>query len=158
MTTETKNPVGRPHKFKTPEELQAKAEEYFRHCDTHPVEVWKRKGAGVNQSAEKGSAAKSDEGTMYIARPYTIDGLALWCGIGNWHQWRSDQSEEFRKVISALEARVRDQQVTGAMVGMYNPNLTARLNGIADKTDLNINAEQQQSATQALDTLLGRNG
>lgn len=136
MTNETKNPVGRPPKFKTPEDLQAKAEEYFRHCDTHPIEVWQRKAAGANQSAKNGSGVKSDEGMMYIPRPYTIDGLALWCGIGNWQQWRSDQSEDFRIVISALEARVRDQQVSGAMVGMYNPNLTARLNGIAENTNV----------------------
>lgn len=144
MTNETKNPVGRPPKYKTPEELQAKAEEYFRHCDTHPIEVWQRKAAGANQSAKNGSGVKSDEGTMYIPRPYTIDGLALWCGIASWKEYRAYHADdEFSALITALEARVRDQQVSGAMVGMYNPNLTARLNGIAENTNVSGNIPVQ---------------
>lgn len=127
--------VGRPPKFKTPEELKEKAEGYFQYCDTHPIEVWQRKSAAANQTAKNGSGVKSDEGTMYIRKPYTFDGLALWCGIGNWYQWKSDAPETFRSIITALEARVRDQQVSGAMVGMYNANLVARLNGIAEKTE-----------------------
>lgn len=151
----TKHAGGRPPKFKTPEELEAKAEGYFQYCDTHPIEVWQRKAAAANQSAKNGSGIKSDEGTMHIPRPYTIDGLSLWCEVGNWRQWRADAPPEFRTVIYRLEARVRDQQVSGAMVGMYNPNLTARLNGIADKTDLNVNIEQQQTAKEALEALMG---
>lgn len=161
MTNETKNPVGRPPKFKTPEELQAKAEEYFHWCDTHPVRIYQRKAAGANQSAKNGSGVKSDEGEMFVDRPYTRDGLALWCGVSDWAHFKESEcykSDEFLRVIRALEARIRDRQVTGAMVKVYDPNLTARLNGLADKTDLNVNAEQRQSATQALDTLLGRNG
>ena len=132
-----KHAGGRPPKFKTPEELQEKAEGYFQYCDTHPIEVWQRKAAAANQSAKNGSGVKSDEGTMYIRRPYTLDGLGLWCGISSWKEYRSYHADdEFSAVIRALEARVRDQQVSGAVVGMYNANLVARLNGISESVQV----------------------
>lgn len=137
METNTKHAGGRPPKFKTPEELQEKAEGYFQYCDTHPIEVWQRKAAAANQSAKNGSGVKSDEGTMYIRRPYTLDGLGLWCGIANWRDFRANHaSDEFSTVIRTLEARVRDQQVSGAVVGMYNANLVARLNGISESVQV----------------------
>jgi hypothetical protein len=37
---------------------------------------------------------------------------------------------------------VRDQQVTGAMIGLYSERLTARLNGITDKQELEVNSRQ----------------
>ena len=137
METNTKHAGGRPPKFKKPEELQEKAEGYFQYCDTHPIEVWQRKAAAANQSAKNGSGVKSDEGTMYIRRPYTLDGLGLWCGIASWKEYRSYHADdEFSAVIRALEARVRDQQVSGAVVGMYNANLVARLNGISESVQV----------------------
>ncbi len=133
----TKNKGGRPPKYKTPEELRDKAEGYFQYCDTHPVEVWQRKSAAANQTAKNGSGVKSDEGTMYIRRPYTLDGLALWLDIHDWRHYRADHADDgFSPVIRALEARVRDQQVTGALVGAYNPNLVARLNGISESVQV----------------------
>lgn len=132
-----KHAGGRPPKFKTPEELQEKAEGYFQYCDTNPIEVWQRKLAGANQSSKNGSGVKSDEGTMYIRRPYTLDGLGLWLEIYDWRHFRAyHQDDEFSPVIRALEARVRDQQVSGAVVGMYNANLVARLNGISESVQV----------------------
>jgi hypothetical protein len=130
--------VGRPPKFKTPEELAEKAEGYFQYCDTHPIEVWQRKAAAANQSAKNGSGVKSDEGTMYIRRPYTLDGLMLWLDLGmNWRDFRAYHADDdFSAVIRTLDARVRDQQVSGAVVGMYNANLVARLNGISESVQV----------------------
>ena len=135
----TKHAGGRPPKFKTPEELEAKAEEYFKWCDANPIRIYKRKDAGANQTAKSGSGVKSQEGEAFANRPYTLDGLGLYVGVV-WKDFRAyHQDDEFSEVIRTLEARVRDQQVSGAMVGVYNSNLTARLNGIADTQNVNAN-------------------
>ena len=135
----TKHAGGRPPKFKTPEELEAKAEEYFRWCDDNPIRIYKRKDAGANQTAKSGSGVKSQEGEAFANRPYTLDGLGLYVGVV-WKDFKTyHQDDEFSEVIRTLEARVRDQQVSGAMVGVYNSNLTARLNGIADTQNVNAN-------------------
>ena len=153
--------VGRPPKFKTPEELAAKAEGYFQYCDTHPMETYVKKDAGTKKTGgdnKAGSEAKAGEGKVLVPRPYTFDGLVLWLELGmNWRDFRAYHSnDEFSAVIRTLDARVRDQQVSGAMVGMYNPNLVARLNGIAEKVEANVNTEQQQTADEALKTLKGQ--
>ena len=135
----TKHAGGRPPKFKTPEELEAKAEEYFKWCDANPIRIYKRKDAGANQTAKNGSGINSQEGEAFANRPYTHDGLGLYVGVV-WKDFRAyHQDDEFSEVIRTLEARVRDQQVSGAMVGVYNSNLTARLNGIADTQNVNAN-------------------
>ena len=139
---QVKHAGGRPPKFKTPEELEAKAEEYFKWCDANPIRIYKRKDAGANQTAKSGSGVKSQEGEAFANRPYTLDGLCLHLGISDWSAFKVSecyQTPEFLGVIRALEMRVRDQQVSGAMVGVYNSNLTARLNGIADTQNVNAN-------------------
>lgn len=142
----TKHAGGRPPKFKTPDELEKLAEEYFAWCEANPIKIYKRKDASARQAAKNGSSAGSAENEMYITRPYTLDGFCLWSNIGDWTSFKSSaayQSDEFRGVIYAIEQTIRDQQVSGAMVGMYNSNLTARLNGIADttKTEATVKAE-----------------
>ena len=142
----TKHAGGRPPKFKTPEELEAKAEEYFKWCDANPIRIYKRKDAGANQTAKSGSGVKSQEGEAFANRPDTLDGLCLHLGISDWSAFKVSecyQTPEFLGVIRALEMRVRDQQVSGAMVGVYNSNLTARLNGIADTQNVNANVPVQ---------------
>lgn len=157
METNTKHAGGRPPKFKTPEELEAKAEEYFRWCDANPVEKGSRKLVGAKQNS-KGSEAKSDEVKFTAKRPYTLDGLAIFIGISRWRDMRDKecyQTPEFVAVINAIETRVRDQQITGALSGIFNPSIVARLNGLAEQVEANINTEQQQNAEEALKTLMG---
>lgn len=151
----TKHPGGRPPKYKTPEELAAKAEGYFKYCDENPIRIYTRKNAGASQTADKGRGVKQDEGEMFVERPYTLDGLSLWCDIGNWYQWKSDAPDEFRSIINTLEARVRDRQVTGALVKVYDSNLTARLNGLADVKKHDFDEKNVQTATQAIAAILG---
>lgn len=135
----TKHAGGRPPKFKTPEELAEKAEGYFKWCDANPVRIYRRKNAGASQTAEKGSGVKSDEGEMFVDRPYTEDGLGLWLGV-SWKDYKANhKDDEFSEVIRALEARVRNQQVTGGLCGVYNPNLTARINRLAENVNLDTN-------------------
>ena len=135
--------VGRPPKFKTPEELAEKAEGYFKWCDEHPVRIYQRKNAGASDTAASGKGVKQDEGIMLVDRPYTLDGLGLFVGV-LWKDFRAyHANDEFSEVIRTLEARVRDQQVTGGLCGVYHPNLTARINGISESVQVEGNIPVQ---------------
>lgn len=151
--------VGRPPKFKTPEELAQVADAYFKECDDNPIEIATRKTAGAENSAKNGSKVKSSEFKESVPTPYTIEDFCDFANINGWTSFKSAkqyQSEEFSTIIRAIEQRIRGQQIRGSLVGLYNANLTARINGIADKTDLNVNTEQQQSAEDALKALKGQ--
>lgn len=152
--------VGRPPKFKTPLELAEIADKYFAWCEANPIETSKRKLVGAKQTG-KGSEAKSDETVFTAKRPYTLDGFCLFANIPHWpmfKQTKKYQTKEFLTVIYAIEATIRDQQVSGAAVGIFNSNLVARLNGIADKVDNTVNGINfviDKAGKEAVDELKG---
>ena len=125
--------IGRPPRFKEPSELLVCLAEYAQWCIDNPLQI--------EQSTKDGIV------TINKQRPLTLDGLCLWCNILTpWATFkhnasRRDNAEEFDIVINACEAAIRNQQVTGAMVGLFSERLVARLNGISDKIDLNADVK-----------------
>lgn len=118
--------------------------EYFADCDNNPIVVStnvKRKQSkrDTGDSREQGNEERT------VARPYTLYGLCLWCGIcEDWslfkaHCKRRADAEDFGRVIDMCEQVVKNQQVCGAMVGVYAERLVARLNGIGDSMELKGN-------------------
>lgn len=151
--------VGRPPKFKTALELAQVADAYFKECDDNPIDISTRKTAGAENSAKNGSKVKSLEFKESVPTPYTIEDFCDFANISNWTVFKQSDTArqpEYLSIIHAIENRIRGQQIRGSLVGLYNANLTARINGIADKTDLNVNAEQKQSAEDALKALKGQ--
>jgi hypothetical protein len=144
--------VGRPPKFKTPLELAEIADKYFAWCEANPIETSRRRLVGAKQTG-KGSEAKSDETVFTAKRPYTLDGFCLFANISDWNAMkkkRTYKTQEFVGVIYAIEATIRDQQVSGAAVGIFNSNLVARLNGIADKKDITSDGERISGNTTVI--------
>lgn len=151
--------VGRPPKFKTPLELAQVADAYFAACDGEPIEISTRKTAGSKNSAKNGSEVKATEYKESVPRPYTIEDFCDFANINGWTSFKNSapyQTEEFSTIIRAIENRIRGQQIVGGLVGLYNANLTARINGIAEKVDAAVSAEQKQSAEEALKALKGQ--
>lgn len=59
-------------------------------------------------------------------------------GIGQVQQYlenRGGRYEEFVSIVKRVKRVIREDQVSGGMVGVYNPNLTARINGINETID-----------------------
>jgi len=66
MEKKDKHPGGRPPKYKTPQELHEKVEEYFESC-------WFEK---ITESEDKDTGKIETSVVRYQQRPYTIAGLA----------------------------------------------------------------------------------
>lgn len=138
--------VGRPPKFKTPLELAKVADAYFESCDNNPIEISTRKTAGSEQSAKNGSKVKALEYKESVPTPYTIEDFCDFANISDWTMLKKTkkyQTHEFLGIIHAIELRIRGQQIRGSLVGLYNANLTARINGIAEttKSETTVKAE-----------------
>ncbi|MGW5074055.1 terminase small subunit [Rhodococcus sp. NPDC004095] len=73
---EEKNPVGRPLKYKTVEELDRAISAYFDMCDPHTQR--RVVDCGIN---EKGETIWRDREVMTEQQPYTVSGLARALGI-----------------------------------------------------------------------------
>lgn len=136
--------LGRPPKFQTAAELLDKLVEYCEYCDANPLRMDDRRK--MRKSSKNGDT--SELGNITVSRPYTLDGFCLFAGIlMPWATFKNNAKRradwaDFEIVINACEQVIRDQQITGAMIGAYSERLTARLNGISDKIEHDVNAQQ----------------
>lgn len=123
--------------------LLEEAHAYMDWCDNNPVnkiELVKYKGRHKNAKVPH-------------ARPYTMVGLTRYLGVSGSY-FRTAKGSLREKVengtatasevglldaIEEIEQVVKDQQITGALVGLYNPSVTARLNGLVDRQDITSN-------------------
>jgi hypothetical protein len=132
---------GRDKLFNSGALLREEAIKYFDWCDRHPwlkSELVKYKG-------------DYEEAEVPLGRPYTMDGLTVYLGVSGGYfraaksnivdkRERGRANAEDLDVLDAIEwieQVVRTQQVEGAAVGVFNTNLVARLNGIADNVNQN---------------------
>lgn len=131
--------------FADPVLLWDEACKYFDWCDRHPlykVELVKYQGI-------------ADEAEVPLGRPYTMDGLTVYLGVSPGYfraaksnlktkieAAKADGTEvELLATIERIELTVRDQQISGAAVNIFNPNLVARINGIADNVNQSTTGE-----------------
>ena len=102
----------------TPDELWEKFEAYKHECLN-----------GVRIDQKTGSV---------IHRPLTWVGFMAFLGVGYRPAEFKDyygKKEEFSHLITRIGNIIEGDQVEGAMMGDYNANLVARLNGYSEKTD-----------------------
>lgn len=114
-------------KYQNADQLRNAAKSYFTWCDNNPI-----RGARVVKTKK---ATDKNIGDELLPRPYTFEGLSLHIGINDYLQFVRDNKERegFAEVFAWIKNTIRDNQISGGMVGIYNPNLTARLNGIAEQ-------------------------
>ena len=142
-----KHAGGRPLKFQSVEELEAKISNYFYDCDPHVVEVteW------VNARHTDGSLKKDVNGQNFLVevthkimtqqQPYTITGLAL--ALGTTRRTLLDYEEindEFSHTIKAAKTRIEnfnEQMLFGSSPTGIIFNLKNNY-GWKDKTETDI--------------------
>jgi len=105
---------GPPPKYETPEELAHWCQKYFDYTSQLPP-------------------LPGDKPV-----PFTLQGMLVHIGVSMkaWREWRNGNRPDLIPVIDEAEKIIQDQQLRGAVGGMYNGNLVARLNGITDKREI----------------------
>lgn len=53
--------------------------------------------------------------------------------------------EDFVGVCARIKREIRQDQIEGGMVGIYNPSITQRLNNLVEKTDVTSQGEKVES-------------
>ena len=87
-----------------------------------------------------------DEKIKPLERPLTLDGFETYCYnlVGSIEPYLSNREERYTDyvgIITRIRKEIRDDQISGGMVGQYNSNLTARLNGLVDKKETEVKGE-----------------
>jgi len=83
---------------------------------------------------------------MPLEPPLTEDGFRAFCSrvysvtVKHYLENTEDRYEAFSSISARIREERRDDHLSGGMVGIYKENITARLNGLTDKVEQNINA------------------
>lgn len=118
--------------FKSPEELEEAWKGY--------KEWIKSEGNRWTKVQYVGKFAERKEDPQKV--PYTLEGFKRYCreNHGEVEQYFTNQDEyynDFIGICHTIKEEIREDQITGGLLGVYNPSITQRLNGLTEKTDIN---------------------
>lgn len=141
--------AGRPRNIESPESLWILFKEYV--VDLKEKESEWLKVQYVGKEGER----KTDP----LKLPLTFEGFKRYCWdaeVGCIEQYFKNQDELYKEYIpicSRVKTSIRENQILGGMLGVFNPSITQRLNGLADRSDITSGGEQIQSNTNLTLTL-----
>lgn len=85
-----------------------------------------------------------------IERPLIFEGFYNFCYekvgcIDQYFENRDARYSDYVAICSRIKKAIREDQITGGMVGLYNPSITQRLNGLTEKQDVTTNGKELNS-------------
>ena len=125
---------GRPRKIESTEQMYDMFEAYKKERKNNPrikYHLNQRSGDMVGEPLEV---------------PLTMEGFEIFCWnkydltISNYFN-KKEEYKEFYTVCSRIRKEIREDQITGGMVGQYNPSITQRLNALKEQIE-QTNIEQ----------------
>jgi hypothetical protein len=68
-----------------------------------------------------------------------VDNKGIITDLGNYFENKEKRYSDFVAICSRVKREIREDQIIGGMVGIYNPSITQRLNALTEKTENQIN-------------------
>jgi hypothetical protein len=123
------------HKYiETPEKLWLLFEQYKTWCKASPFKKTDWVGGMAMEVVRE------------MERPLTFVGFEAWLysegiitNLASYEDKSVETNEEYLPIIMRVKQVIAHDQISGGMAGVYNSNLTARLNGLVEKTALTQN-------------------
>lgn len=122
--------MGKRKYIETPEKMWELFQEYRDHIKSNPIKkmVFVGKDGHIDWEERE--------------RPLTMEGfenyvweLGIMQEMNKYFANTDGAYKEFRPICSRIRQKIRQCQIEGGMAGIYNPSITQRLNGLAEKTD-----------------------
>ena len=127
--------MGSPRNLDSPEEMLQLFEDY-KNSLIKDAENWPK----VQYVGKEGQRVED-----YPKLPLTYSGLKVFAwkkGIGDIRAYFQNDNESYGNysyICSCIKEEIRQDQITGGLLGVYNPSITQRLNGLTDKTQTTVN-------------------
>ncbi len=131
--------VGRPMKY-VPETLESKFEEY---------KVWTKQNPAYHNKVSAGGVIP-----VPTERPLTIVGFCSYAGISKDTFRNYEHQEEFFDLLARVRETIEADQLEGALVGIYDAGIVARVLHLTDRTDVTTNGKLIQSTTAPINVSL----
>lgn len=116
--------------FKSPEELEA-AWKTYKLTLKEKSKDWPK----IQYVGKDGNRV-----TDYPVVPLTMEGFKVYCYdnhgvIDHYFKNTDNYYNDFCLICSRIKEEIREQQITGGMLGFYNPSITQRLNNLTEKVE-----------------------
>ena len=126
--------VGRPRNLNSPEQLYELFIRYKEDVKANPRIKSVFGGKEFEERAEP------------LERPLTMEGFEVFCWdivgqVEDYFKNRDKRYEEYTPICSRIRKEIREDQITGGMVGQYNASITQRLNNLKEQIE-QTNIEQ----------------
>jgi len=130
----------RPKLIESPEKLMQIFEEYKAYCLANPRTKWVLSQKTAEMVAEP------------LRIPLTNEGFEIFCyknysDVHNYFDNPDNRYSAYKTVCSHIKKEIRNDQITGGMVGQFNPSITQRLNALKEQTDVTSDNEKINSIT-----------
>ena len=134
-TEGTARKTGRPRKF-TPERFWTVFEEYRKWAKATPICV------------SKVSAGQTI--SVPCERPLTLTGFCRFAEISRDSFYNYEAKPEFSELLTFIREAIEADQLDGALVGVYDSSIVARVLRLADRKDITTNGRDLHSSGPAV--------
>jgi len=82
-----------------------------------------------------------------LERPLTQQGFEVFCSkkygvsVNHYFDNQTGTYDNYRTICKRIKDERTDDQITGGMVGQYNPSITQRLNGLTEKQQIDTDGK-----------------
>ena len=130
----------RPKLIESPEKLMQIFEEYKAFTLANPRTKWVLSQKTAEMVAEP------------LRIPLTNEGFEIFCynNYSDVHHYMDNTDgrySAYRTVCTHIKKEIRNDQITGGMVGQFNPSITQRLNALKEHTDVTSDNEKISAIT-----------
>ena len=132
--------MAKPKYIESPYKMWELFTKYVEYCQTNPI---------VKEDYVGGAGKRVER---KIERPLTMSGFRAFghregVSIEHYFSNTGDSYSEYRTICSRIEDEIRDYQITGGLVGILNPSITQRLNGLTERVDQTSGGEKVNNIT-----------
>jgi hypothetical protein len=126
--------------IENPEKLRDIFEEYKTDTLNNPRIKWVLSQKTAEMVAEQ------------LRVPLTMEGFEIFCynnysDVHNYFDNQDNRYSDYKTVCAHIKREIRNDQITGGMVGQYNPSITQRLNSLKEHTDVTSGEEKINAIT-----------
>jgi hypothetical protein len=130
----------KPKLIETPEKLMEIFEAYKAHCAANPRIKWVLSQKTAEMVPEP------------LRVPLTNEGFEIFCynnysDVHHYFDNTDGRYSEYRTICTHIKKEIRNDQITGGMVGQFNPSITQRLNALKEHTDVTSGDEKISAIT-----------
>jgi hypothetical protein len=90
-------------------------------------------------------------------RPLTFIGFQNWLDdeniisdVTDYFENKQERYSDYIRICSRIRRNIQDDQICGGMVGIYNPSITQRLNGLSESVKQEHSGEIKGNAPQSI--------